>query len=116
MTIEGGGGGHPGAYAEGEFRTGPLAASFYSTEVTMRLVWHWLIWFTPPWGRNVRRRAVLEQVERWQAQERRLAFGRIENYTPVWTFGPPTLTPPGELSERFLDWTQPNTAGVDRPR
>jgi hypothetical protein len=40
----------------------------------------WLIWLTPSWGHNARRRAVLVQVRYWQDQEREQAFGRIENY------------------------------------
>ena len=60
----------------------------------MRHVRHWIIWLTPPWGRNARRRAVLEQVKRWQAEERRLAFGRIENYSKARTFGPPRWAEP----------------------
>jgi len=46
-------------------------------------MWHWLIWLTPPWGRSARRRAVLKQVKRWQADERQRAFGRIEYYSRV---------------------------------
>jgi hypothetical protein len=52
-------------------------------EVMMRLVRHLLAWLGHRWGRYARRRAVLKQMRRWRAEERRRAFGRVENYAPA---------------------------------
>jgi hypothetical protein len=50
----------------------------------MRLIRHLLTWLTRRWGDYARRRAVARQVRRWRADERRRAFGRVENYAREW--------------------------------
>ena len=53
-------------------------------------MWHWPIWLTPRGRHKARQRAAtLAEAKLWQAEERKRAFGRIENLghsfdRPLW--------------------------------